>query len=34
MDCQIRFEAQIELQRLREHGVMMEQAMWEAEDDD
>lgn len=34
MDCQIRFEAQIELQRLREHGVMMEQALWEVEDDE
>ena len=34
LDCQARFEAQIALQKLREHGVMMEQAIWEAEDDD
>ena len=34
LDCQARFEAQIALQKLREHGVMMEQSLWEVEDDD
>lgn len=34
MDCQIRFEAQVELQRLREHGVLMEQAKWEGYEDE
>ena len=34
MDCQIRFESQVELQRLREHGVLMEEARWEGCDDE
>ena len=34
MDCQLRFESQIELQKLREHSVLLETAKWEGYDDE